>query len=233
MDVSEVKKKKTLKRLDDAYVEKIISNVLKKNPKLEGKKLLKEVRSVLHFKYGMFWLNEKLSLKSHKSSKFRDYSKLYKDIFAITGKPKRVLDLGCGLNPLSYPYLGCKPYYIASELCSKDCSRIESYFKRCSIKGKVICLDLTERNSFPKADVCFLFAVFDTIEDKGHKLAEEIIKGLDCKFIVVSFSTKTLSGRKMNSPRRGWFERLMKRLGFKYTKLYYPGEMFYVIQRSK
>jgi 16S rRNA (guanine(1405)-N(7))-methyltransferase len=209
--------------------------VLKKNPKLKGKALVKEVRSILHFKYGMFWLSDKLELKSHKSSRDRlkIYSTLYKDIFSITGEPKRILDLGCGLNPLSYSFLGCKPYYIASELSLKDCDKIKKYFKERKIKGKVLRLDLTERNSFPKADVCFLFAVFDTIEDKGHKLAEQIIRKLDCKYIVVSFSTKTVSGKKMNVPRRGWFERLMKRLGLKYSKLIYPGEMFYVVKCSQ
>ncbi|MBU0667247.1 MAG: hypothetical protein KKC26_07815 [Nanoarchaeota archaeon] len=73
-------------------------------------------------------INKLLSL--HQSSKERIpiYSEVYKQIFEITGKPNKILDLGCGLNPLSYHYLGCKPYYIASDMNIKDTDFLKRFF---------------------------------------------------------------------------------------------------------
>ena len=231
--VNEVKKKKCLKNLDD----KIILNCVIKhykgiNKKKDKKELIKKVRAELHFKYGMFWLSDKLELKAHKSSKDRlkIYPTLYKEIFQITGKPKVILDLGCGLNPLSYNYLECKPLYIASEWNKKDCNKITDYFKKNNIKGKVLQLDLRKDFTYPRSDIVFLFSVFDIIETKGHKLAEKIIKALKSKYVVVSFSTKTFSNKKMNYPKRGWIERMLKRLDLRYKKLSYMNEIFYVIK---
>src|SRR3989344_9556167 len=34
-----------------------------------------------------------------------DYETIYKNIFAETGKPTTVIDLGAGLNPLSFPFM--------------------------------------------------------------------------------------------------------------------------------
>lgn len=232
--IADIKKKNTLKNLDDEIILKYIkkySNNLNLDKKKDYEKLIKSVRAELHTKYGMFWLNDQFTLESHKSSKDRIsiYSVLYQDIFKITGKPKSILDLACGLNPLSYKYLGCKPEYIASELTIKDCENIQDFFDKNKINGKTIPLDLTQDNEYHEADITFLFAAFDTIEDKGHKLAEKIIKSLKSKYIVVSFSTKTISNKKMNYPRRGWIERMLKRIGKSYVKLSYPNEIFYVI----
>ena len=49
-------------------------------------------------------------LISHKSTKERleYYPGLYKSLFNITGKPASILDLACGLNPLSYIYIDRK-----------------------------------------------------------------------------------------------------------------------------
>lgn len=233
--IQDIKKKKTLKNLDDEivlqYVRKYSDN-LNLDKKKDYEKLIKSVRAELHTKYGMFWLDDKFTLESHKSSKDRIkiYPILYQEIFKITGKPKSILDLACGLNPLSYKYLGCKPEYIASELSIKDCENIQAYFDKNKIDGKTIPLDLTQDNEYPNVDVTFLFAAFDTVEENGHKLAEKIIKSLKSKYVVVSFSTKTISNRKMNYPQRGWIERMLKRIEKSYVKLSYPNEIFYVIK---
>ena len=46
-------------------------------------------------------------LETHFSTRERwpHYVLLYKQIFKITGKPEVILDLGCGLNPLSFSFM--------------------------------------------------------------------------------------------------------------------------------
>src|SRR3989338_9387488 len=78
-------------------------------------------------------------LKTHISSKERIsiYPELYEKIFSITGKAKSILDLSCGLNPLSFPFmkLPLSIKYFATELCEDDLLFIEKYFQKINLKN--------------------------------------------------------------------------------------------------
>ena len=244
--IKKIKEKSSLSNLDDEFIRGFIDNYFKKNPKIkvilekhpklenskEFKNIIKETRSELNRIYGQFQLNKNLTLESHKSTKERIkiYPYIYKKIFLITGKPKIILDISCGLNPLSCKYLGCKPYYIATELTKKDCETLRDYFKKENIKGEVLQINIFKENKFPKADIAFLFKILDTLNNK--KLVENIIKNLSVKYIVVSFSLIDIKGKKMNYPLQGWFQRMLKRLNLKYILIKEENEIFYVIKKD-
>jgi 16S rRNA (guanine(1405)-N(7))-methyltransferase len=65
-------------------------------------------------------------LASHISSKERQpfYDEFYKQLFNLIDSPKTIVDIGCGLHPLSYPFHKNKPLktYLAID---KDASVIE------------------------------------------------------------------------------------------------------------
>jgi len=241
--ISKIKEKKPLDRLDDSIVLDRIILFLNKNPKIMKKidytneknsgfkEVLKNVRDELNKRYGVFW-SSSMTLEGHKSSAERQefYSEIYKKIFSITGMPSKILDVSCGMNPLSIPYMNFRGEYIGTELAAKDCAALNKWFSQNKIKGKVIQVDLTKKFELPSSDVVFLFKVFDSVEEKGHKLAEEILKKLDCKYAVVSFATASVRGVKMNFPHRGWIERLVSRLGLSYEKLEFENEIFYVVK---
>ena len=90
--------------------------------------------------------------------------------------------------------------------------------------------------NLPSADLCLMFKVVDVLESekKGHKYSEEVIKLLaeKCGFVVFSFATRTVSGRSMNFPQRGWIERMLTRIGLKYKMLEFESEIFYVISKK-
>ena len=230
--IAEIKKKKTLKNLDASFIKKYITSIPEKKKNI--KKTVKETRNILNRIYGQFWLDNKFNLSSHKSTKERleIYSSIYKKIFSITGKPNSILDLGCGLNPLSYNYLDCKPKYTAVELTKEDCKKINEYFKNNKIDGTAISKDLTRDSEFPKADVCFMFKLLESLEEKNHKLSEKLITSINCKWIIVSFSLLTIRNRRMNYPRRGWFERMLKRLNLKYEIIKEDNEIFYILLKG-
>lgn len=178
-------------------------------------------------------------LSTHSSTQERlpIYEQLYSRIFAITGKPKTILDLGCGINPFSFPYMKLRECtYYAYDINEDEIDSINSFFQLLhtenpSFTGKAIVADILTA-TLPKADLCFLFKMTDVIDQgKGHKKTEELLKKIPAKYVVVSFATKTMSGKKMTAPRRSWMEWLCKRLGYGYTILEFPNELFYVIKK--
>lgn len=176
-------------------------------------------------------------LKTHTSTKERlqNYPQLYKKLFARTGIPKTVLDISCGLNPFSYPWMGCAPTYIATEITKEDCVLINEYFGLIGIDGKVMQLDLVserEKLSHVAADVCFLWKVLDTMEYLERNISQKILPIIHMPWIIVSFSTKTLSGKPMKKKQRLWFEKICTENKWDFDIEEFENELFYVVRKG-
>lgn len=215
------------------------------------KSFVKKIRAQLRRQYGAFQ-NPKIDrkalikkkdyvslLKSYLSSKERlkHYPILYKQLFEITGKPNSILDIGCGMNPISYEYMNIgRVKYLACDISDYDLNVIKEYFShKNGIKGEVKVFDAArEKYDFKKEyNVCFAFKLFEILETtKSHRLTEEIFKKLPAEWVIASFSTKTLSGARMKRRRRVWFEVMLKRLGREFRVVEIPNEIFYVIKKK-
>ena len=224
------------------------------------KKVLKEVRKNLHRSHGAFLspnsskrnqLLEKRDfigiLKTNLSTKERldHYDNLYQRVFEITSKPKSILDLGSGLNPISFYFMKLKTLdYIATEINENDISFLNDYFKLMKTKGlngKALTLDLTQGESLntlkeiSKTDICFMFKLLESLEfikKKKYKLIENVLNSTKSKWIVVSFATKTLSQKRMKFTQRKWFELMLQRLKKQSVKIEFNNETFYIIKNQ-
>jgi 16S rRNA (guanine(1405)-N(7))-methyltransferase len=237
-------------------------SLLEKTQSKKYKEIIKKIRNRLHLVYGSFQTKSKakmegllreidgindykthdkiLSLSVSSKERLKDYEKIYSSIFKITTRPKKIIDLGCGLNPISYPYMHINNLvYYAYDIDQKDIAFLDNYFniigRYTKIKGKAFVADLKDLDivkELPRADICFMFKLVDVLERRGHKLSEELIKSLKCKHIVVSFPTKTVSGRNMRHPYRGWIEKMLDRIGYKFERIVFDNEVFYIISKS-
>jgi len=183
-------------------------------------------------------------LETNKSGRERldFYPLIYKKIFENIGKPNKIIDLGGGLNAFSLVFskfdLKNLEYY-SYDINERDSELVNRFLKLEKIGGKAEILDLSRienYNRLEKAEVCFMFKFIDTIErdKKGHKFAEEIIKFIlnnKTRFIVASFSTRTLGGKNMNFPYRGWIERMLERNKMNFDILKFENEIFYIISK--
>ncbi len=253
-----IKKKKELSQISESFVRKELQQYLSQNPKLKYseqlnprsasyKKIVKEVRARLRRVYGLF--REELNTKSnsaeeilqlHTSTRERlsFYSELYQKLFQIANKPLAIIDLGCGVNPFSIPLMKLKQLdYYAYDLSKDEIKRLNLFFKQIHQKnpffnGKAKVLDIFNLKSIRPADICFLFKMTDILDwGKGHKVTEEIIKKIPARFVVVSFPTKTMSGKRMNFPRRKWIELMCQRLKYEFQIIKFSNELFYVIRK--
>ena len=177
-------------------------------------------------------------LETHASTKERVdfYPDLYKKLFKITGKPKRILDLGCGLNPFSIPFMDFKGKYYAYDISDEEIWMIRKYLDFLGALGEAEVLDMlhwAKIEEMGKVDVCLMFKVTDVLDKgKGHKASEEVMTRVPAKFLVVSFPTYTVTGKRMNYPRRGWIEMMCKRLKCEFKVIKESNEIFYVIKKS-
>ncbi len=257
-----VKKNKKYKAISDEVILEEIEDYLKSNSNITSinKQLIKDIRKRFHLSYASFQTKKKRKRKKYleqinkkldneitkkllsttlsTKERLKDYKKIYYEIFKITKRPKVIVDLGCGLNPVSYPYM--KIYsltYYAYDIDEDNMNFLNDYFKIMRVyglKGKAGILNLKNQkkvSKLPSSDIIFLFKIVDIIDKKNHKPSEYLIQQLikKTKFIVISFATRTLTGKKMNFPRRKWFELMLKRNNLNFSSFKTENEIFYII----
>ena len=167
---------------------------------------------------------------THSSTRERlnNYNKLKNDLSEfIVGK--KILDLGAGLNPLEFD----SNEIIAVEFNQNDVDLLNRYFMIKNKKSKAVLIDLNKdwlKLKDIKADTIFAWKLFDLLD---FKTTENIVKSLNASTLIASFSTKTLGNRRMTSPRRAGFQKLLRRLDLEFTTKTYENEIFYVVRLNK
>jgi 16S rRNA (guanine(1405)-N(7))-methyltransferase len=245
---------------------KFLSNHLNYIPKLNNKKskefetVVKHVRSRCHDIYEIFQTRDiekrdeilnsvkKITkenvvpiLETHISTKERlpYYENLYKDIFNKTGIPKIILDIGCGLNPISIPYMDVdfsKIKYFASEFSKEDTNFIENFFLKFKINGEAFSCNIVKEyellSKYP-CDVCFAFKLFDVLESQEEHISYKIISSLKCNYLVASFSMKNIKNLAMKRTSVSYFERFLINMGFSWSTISIENELFYIVDMKE
>ncbi len=178
------------------------------------------------------------ALALHQSSRERlpHYLEIYRRIFALTGEPRAILDLGCGYNPYSYDQLGCTPLYIAVDLPNEALAQIKEFFRKKRVRGLTHGLDLvTEHEKLAElatVDVAFLFKLLDSLETAERNVSAKLLDAVKAEWLVVSFPTVSIGGKKrIPRERRAWFEKLLRRKRWTYRAFAVGDEAFYVIRK--
>jgi 16S rRNA (guanine(1405)-N(7))-methyltransferase len=135
---------------------------------------------------------------------------LQKELRARIGTPRSVLDLGCGLQPFTLPWLGLPRDAIYH---ARDCDRrmlalVGRFFERVGQVGTSEVVDLIALANgdastsltvatppLPTADVAFLFKLLPTLERQRAGAAAQLLARLDCRVAVLSFPTVSLGAR--------------------------------------
>ncbi|MFH0791850.1 MAG: hypothetical protein V1905_01400 [bacterium] len=160
----------------------------------------------------------------------------YKEIFGITGYPQSVVDYACGLNPLTILWMDLpkNTEYTAYDIDTEEVGFLNNVFSLLKIRqAKAISGDLFT-DPPQKADVVFMFKVLPLLEKQQRGSAIEIMAKQKCRYLVVSFPTKSISGREkgMAGFYSEQFEGLAKTAGWHFEKLLFPQEVVFVVKRG-
>ncbi|RME55070.1 hypothetical protein D6777_01830 [Candidatus Woesearchaeota archaeon] len=227
-----------LNNTKNKYFRTVVKNVRKNLREVHGAfkkkgydkkyKLLDEIKSLNDFE------GHAKILKLHTSTaeRLKNYIEIYGKILEKVYKVESLLDLGAGLNPLSIPFMDFKVgTYYAVEVAEDDVEFINAYFKKFNIKGHAFVKDLTYVDNLPEVDVCFMFKLLDTLESLKKDVTKELISKVKAKWLVVSFATKSLGGRKVISKKRtSWFKKIIK--AYEYDTFEVDNEYFFVVRKD-
>jgi 16S rRNA (guanine(1405)-N(7))-methyltransferase len=177
-------------------------------------------------------------MQSHTSTSERIpfMMQFYSDLFKRIGKPKKIFDAACGLNPFSIPWMDLQPdtEYYACDIDTQLISVINIFFSCLSSSYRAECADILVSIPEFAGDVVFLLKTLPCLEQQEKGISERLLTSLKAKYVVISFPASTLCGKikGMGNYYDTFALKLINTFNYNYIKLEYPNELFYVISKQ-
>jgi 16S rRNA (guanine(1405)-N(7))-methyltransferase len=160
----------------------------------------------------------------------------YHDIFAITGRPRRLLDIACGLNPLAFPWMGLPvedTTYIAYDIHEPRIAFLNHYFRLQGLPPLALLQDVALHFPQETADVALFLKEMPRFERNYPGKGRPFLQALRTRFVILSFPTiSTHGGRNLTNRYRTFFSELIAGQPWEITELLYESELVFVAQRK-
>ncbi len=159
----------------------------------------------------------------------------YPAIWAVTGRPGTLLDLGCGLSPLALPWMALSPgtRYIALDIDAARVQFLNRYLALAGLEPLARCQDLLAHPPDDAADVALLLKMSPSLERQEEGATLRLVDHLRAPFVVVSFAVKSLGGREkgMVDHYRQQFLRWAAERQWSVEQLAFETELIFIVKR--
>lgn len=155
-------------------------------------------------------------------------------IWRHSGAPRSVLDLGCGLHPLSLPWMGIgDATYVASDVDHRPLETTRTFLELIGQPHRAEARDVVADPPTDGADVALLLKLVTTLDRQDPSAAARLLRALDVRHAVVTFPGRSLAGRGKGMERtyRERLERLVADAGRvrEVTEASVPNELVFVL----
>ena len=182
------------------------------------------------------YCQELMDLHSSSQERQEDLSIFYRKIFEITGQPDRVIDLACGLNPLSYPWIydhGAIPY-VGYDIDQRTTRIMNDLLVSFGYPVRVHFNDLFLNTPVHKeTDVVLLLKALPCLEQQEKGISLKLLTEIRCRFLVISFPSRSLGGRSkgMEANYETFLNAMVDESIHRVQKINFKREIVYVLER--
>ncbi len=143
-----------------------------------------------------------LALHSSTRERLPILDRFYARIFELTGRPDSILDLGCGLNPVTLPWMGLAPgsRYTALDIDAAGIRFVNRYLQLAGFEPLACRRDILAQPPADPAGVALLLKTSSTLERQEEGATVRLVEALQAPFVVVSFAVKSLGGWDKGMP---------------------------------
>ncbi|HVP92644.1 MAG TPA: 16S rRNA methyltransferase [Acidobacteriota bacterium] len=173
----------------------------------------------------------------HQSSRERlkILDQFYTRIFASLPPVQSIMDVACGFNPLSIPWMplldGVK--YYAYDVYKDLIDFINSFMTICNVRGRAEVREVIRDTPDTKADVAFLLNTIPCLEQIEKWAGLKVLEAINSNFLVVSFPVKSLCGREKNMRKHyeTAFSKLTQERNWNIQKIEFITEQVFLIKK--
>lgn len=164
------------------------------------------------------------------------YEKFYKNIFSVTGIPDSIIDIACGYNPFSIKYMNLSKdfRYYAYDINEETSNLLNDFFKVNNYNGVSKTIDLARNTPKDKCDIALVLKFLPLVEQQNNKYSLNLLQELNANYIIVSFPTKTLTGRNVGMLNNYTvrFKELIKKNFIILDEITFYNELVFIIRKE-
>ena len=177
-------------------------------------------------------------MRQHAST--RERLPILEDFYARTlgdlPPPRRVLDLGCGLNPLAIPWMPLAPNaeYRAYDVYPDLAAFLTACLPLLGVRGTAEVADLTATVPTEPADVALLLKLLPPLERLDPAAPARLLDALNAEHLLVSYPVHSLGGRRkgMVATYDAQMERLFAGKGWRIERYEFATELAFRIRKG-
>jgi 16S rRNA (guanine(1405)-N(7))-methyltransferase len=258
--VKEISRSSKYKDIDKQVIRRIAEKEFSENMRI--KEAIKVTKRRLHQVAGVFftsrpkyscWLEELRRLKGLDDSRFREtcirimrlhsstrerlevLEKFYAGIFSEISPVNSMLDLACGLNPLSIPWIPQfeRLEYRAYDIYADLVDFLNAYLGLLPVEGHAEVRDVLFDPPRRKGDLALILKTIPCFDQIDAAATQKMLEQIDVDNLVISFPVRSLGGiEKMmirNYTER--FEKMTRQMDWNIKKILFETELVFLVSK--
>jgi 16S rRNA (guanine(1405)-N(7))-methyltransferase len=177
-----------------------------------------------------------LSLHASTRERLPVLDRFYDEIFAYTSRPHSLLDLACGLTPLSLPWMGLDEgtAYDAYDIDADRIAFLDRYLSLAGMKARAHLQDIICDPPAERAEVALLLKSSTCLERQKKESTLTLLDALDVSYVVVTFPTKSLGRREkgMVQHYERTFQTMLSSRSWPVTRLDFASELVFIVNKE-
>lgn len=157
----------------------------------------------------------------------------YTTLLADLGPIDSILDLACGLNPLTLPWLPLVKHYYAYDIYQNSMKFIEQWLRVLRINGHAQVWNLVQSCPPQRADVALLLKTLPCLEQVEKQSGQRLLRATNAKYLLVSFPLQSLGGKSkgMASFYEEHFMQLVAGEPWRIRKVVFTTELVFIVTK--
>ena len=258
--VEEILRSSNYKSIDKEAIRKIAEKEFSKSAHRKTKEVIKATKNMLHQIAGAFftsrpkyssWLQELQSLRGSDDNWFREtcasimrfhsptrerlevLDKFYADVFSEISSVNSVLDLACGLNPLSIPWM---PHferleYYAYDIYADLVDFLNAFIELLPLKGYAEVRDVLFNPPRRKGDLALILKTVPCLDQIDAVAVQTMLRQINVNNLVISFPVRSLGGTEKGMIRNytDRFEKMARHMDWSIKKMLFETELVFLV----
>ena len=161
-------------------------------------------------------------------------AEFYERIFAVTGLPRSLMDVACGLNPLALRWMGLDlPLnFYAYDIHEPRIDFINHYFQLEGLPPLARARDVAVEPPQERVDAALFLKEMPRFERNYRGRGRPLLEAIPADFLVVSYpSVSARGGRNLTGRYRDFMYQLIEGHDWPATELLFDGELVFVLDK--
>lgn len=181
------------------------------------------------------WLRSSMRMHASTRERLPILERIYAETLASLGSAESVLDVACGLNPLSIPWMPLKDgfTYQAVDIFSNMTDFLNLYFDHFVIQGRAETADVLQNPPLQPVQLALIMKTIPCLEQLDKQAGIRLLDTIRAETLLVSFPAKSLGGRSkgMVQNYEAHFRELTAGRSWKIERFEFPGELVFRVQK--